>query len=358
MVDEAWHRARMPYDCTVTDTVRSYCRGSRRWRRRGLALLVTVSLLTNVWFVMTQEQVQIGYWRSREGKAAYDRAYDAAMTGLPPREQVDVTTDYGIVRVYRFGPAGTQGAHEAQEAPIVLLPGWGSGVPMWTENLPGLRSGGRTVYAFDALGDAGRSVQTLPLTSPQAQADWIAQTLGGLGVDRAHVVGHSFGGWSATNLAIHHPERVATLSLLDPVQTFSDLPWQMYVKSIPAALPLLPQSWRDRALADIGGSDEPIDKGDPVVAMIDAGTQHYVSKRSFPQRPTREQLRALRMPVYAAMAGDSVMTADPADAAARARELVPDLQIGVWPGASHSLPMEQPERVAHELHAFVTGRDG
>lgn len=333
--------------------MRSYWNASRRWRRRGLAALFTVSMLANAWFVLDRDEAPIGHWRSQAGKAAYERAYDAAMATLPAFEQTDVTTDYGIVRAYRFGPEPRPGV-----APILLLPGWGSGVPMWSENLPGLLSGDRAVLALDALGDAGRSVQTTPLTNPPAQADWIAQTLEGLGISRAHVVGHSFGGWSAANLAIHHPSRVATLSLLDPVQTFSGLPWQVYAASIPAAVPLLPQSWRDEALAYIGGSDEPIDRSDPVIAMVDAGTQHYVSKRSFPQRPTDDQLRALPMSVYAAMAGASVMTADPQGASAWARATVPHIEIRVWPGSSHSLPMEQPERIGAELLAFVAAHEG
>jgi pimeloyl-ACP methyl ester carboxylesterase len=37
-----------------------------------------------------------------------------------------------------------------------------------------------------------------------------------LGIDRAHVVGHSFGGVIALNLAMHSPDVVATLTLLEP----------------------------------------------------------------------------------------------------------------------------------------------
>jgi pimeloyl-ACP methyl ester carboxylesterase len=153
-----------------------------------------VSLLANVWLWTTRDTSRVGYWRSDARRLDYLAAYDAVMKQLPQVEQTwDLQTDYGTVRAYRFATTGFPGA-----LPVVPIPGWGSGTPMWKDNLPGLAAQ-RPVYALDALGDAGRSTQSAPLTSTEAQAKWIDQTLGELGVPRAHVVGHSFGGWSAMN---------------------------------------------------------------------------------------------------------------------------------------------------------------
>jgi pimeloyl-ACP methyl ester carboxylesterase len=52
--------------------------------------------------------------------------------------------------------------------------------------------------------------------SPQRQADMVAQAIGKLGVRRAIVVGHSWGGAFATAFAIRHPELTAGLVLLAP----------------------------------------------------------------------------------------------------------------------------------------------
>jgi pimeloyl-ACP methyl ester carboxylesterase len=54
------------------------------------------------------------------------------------------------------------------------------------------------------------------LASPQRQADMVAQALGKLGVKRAIVVGHSWGGAFATAFAIRHPDLTAGLVLLAP----------------------------------------------------------------------------------------------------------------------------------------------
>jgi pimeloyl-ACP methyl ester carboxylesterase len=327
-----------------------------RWRRITTRVVLAVSLLVNAVLLATPGGPAVGAWRSAEGRAEYVTAYDEVMATLPePARTHDADTEYGTVRAYLFTGPGGADPGPAGETPVVLLPGWGSGVPMWQTNLPDLMAE-RPVYALDALGDAGMSVQSVPLDGPAAQAAWVDQVLAALGVDRAHVVGHSFGGWSAMNYAVHHPGRVASLSLIDPVQTFGGFSWQLVVRSIPSAIPFLPQSWRDAALADIGGVDE-IDPDDPMTRMIAAGTEHYASQRPTPAVFTAEQLRALPVPVYAAMAGDGEVNADPEAAVRFAREHLRESDVRLWPGASHSLPFEEAEAVDQEMLAFMARHD-
>ena len=121
-----------------------------------------------------------------------------------PARTIDVKTSYGTVRVYQFQTLDPE-VHGA-DAPVVLLPGRTSGVPMWGANLRGLLAQ-RTVYALDALGDAGMSVQTRAIESSADQGAWIEETLASLGLRRSHLVGHSFGGWLAANYAARHPPR-------------------------------------------------------------------------------------------------------------------------------------------------------
>lgn len=37
-----------------------------------------------------------------------------------------------------------------------------------------------------------------------------------LGLERVHLVGHALGGWLAANLAVHHPGKIASLTLISP----------------------------------------------------------------------------------------------------------------------------------------------
>jgi pimeloyl-ACP methyl ester carboxylesterase len=223
----------------------------------------------------------VGHFRSATGEQSYLAAYRQAMTLLPtPRSTLDLETDFGRVRVYEFG------AESADRAaiPVVLLPGRTSGVPMWASNLPDLAEA-RTTYALDALGDAGLSVQIRPIRDAVDQADWLDQVLVQLPVRSVHLLGHSFGGWLAANYAARHPERVQTLTLLDPVFVFQGLRWRVYLISLPASLPFLPRSWRTQMLSTIGGG--PVQPDDPVARMISEATEHYAVKLPVPERHHR-----------------------------------------------------------------------
>jgi pimeloyl-ACP methyl ester carboxylesterase len=63
----------------------------------------------------------------------------------------------------------------------------------------------------------GYSTRRLPDdTSPAGQAEAVAGVLDRLGIDRAVVVGHSYGGAVAAAFAVHHPQRTIGLVLVTP----------------------------------------------------------------------------------------------------------------------------------------------
>jgi pimeloyl-ACP methyl ester carboxylesterase len=139
--------------------------------------------------------------------------YAAAMADLPERQSADVTTSFGTVWAYRCdGPA--------DRTPIVLLPGRNASTPMWRANIGQLLEH-RTVIATDLLGEAGLAVQDRPITGADDEAHWLDEALAGLGLSRAHLLGVSIGGWTATNAAIRRPGRIASVMLLDAVMTFA-----------------------------------------------------------------------------------------------------------------------------------------
>lgn len=142
----------------------------------------------------------VGHFRSVEGRAAYVDAYGRGMSALPsPTATHDVVTDLGTVHAYEWSSPEL-----TDTVPIVLIPGRTSGVPMWLENLPGFLKDHR-VIAFDALGDAGLSVQGAPMESFEDQALWMEQVLAELAPSGAHLVGHSFGGATAATYAHRFP---------------------------------------------------------------------------------------------------------------------------------------------------------
>lgn len=284
----------------------------------------------------------IGHFKSVAARAHYRSVYDAGMAQLPDHSaHFDVPTTFGTVRVYRFdGPAGT---------PVLLLPGRNASTPMWRTNLPGLLTH-RTVYTVDLLGEAGMSVQHVPIAGPEDQACWLDETLAGLSLDRAHLAGASIGGWTATNCAVWRPGRVASLTLLDPVFTFAPIPVRTMLISAGMYLPFLPEWVRRRVLSWISGGAD-IEAAGTESALIAAGADDFVLSSPMPKLFTDAALAGLDIPVLALIAGRSVML-DPDHAVSRARNLLRHGEVELWRDASHAINGEYPDEVAARAGAF------
>ena len=289
----------------------------------------------------------VGHFRSEAARAHFDAAYEAAMAVLPDRESRDVPTTFGDVRVYRFdGPDGR---------PVVLLPGRNASTPMWAANLPGLLAH-RTVHCVDLLGEPGRSRQRRPVTGAADQARWLDDLLAGLDLDSAHVLGVSFGGWSAVNLAVRRPRRVASLTLLDPVLVFGPIPVRTMVAVVPVSLPGAPEWLRRRILRWIAGGAD-VDDSDPVARLVEAGSVDFVLSQPHPTRFTADELRGMDVPLLALLAGRSVIH-DARRAAVEAREVLRDGEVELWDDASHAINGEFPERIAERACRFWDRVDG
>ena len=95
--------------------------------------------------------------------------------------------------------------------PLVLLGGLGGDCRAFAVSTRHFGARSRTL-AFDAR-DVGRSDRVESTYSTADMADDVADWLDVLGIEAARVVGHSLGGLVAQELAIRHPERVASLVL-------------------------------------------------------------------------------------------------------------------------------------------------
>jgi pimeloyl-ACP methyl ester carboxylesterase len=319
-------------------------------RRRWLVGAVTVVLVAvaAVAFVL-RDPAPIGYYSSAEAQDRFVEAYEQAMSQMPaPDRTVDVRTSYGVVRLYHFA-----GADQAA-APLLLLPGRASASPVWADNMPALLRV-RSAYTVDLLGEPGMSIQQRPISSPDDHAQWLHEVLAALPEPRLHLFGLSIGGWTAMNLAINRPEKVASVILLDPVMVFADLSAEAIIRSIPASVRWFPKSWRN-SFASWTANGAPVEDV-PVARMIEAGMQAYVLKLSAPTRLTEQRLSQVRAPTLALLAGESRMH-DTADAAAVARRALHAGTVKVYPDASHAINGEFPDQIATDVAAFLAGVDG
>jgi pimeloyl-ACP methyl ester carboxylesterase len=100
---------------------------------------------------------------------------------------------------------------------ILLIAGAGGSMLSWEDDFCKLvAAGSRFVIRYDNR-DTGRSVTYKPGAPKYTGHDLVEDAVGildALGIDRAHVVGISMGGGIAQFVALDHPDRVASLTLI------------------------------------------------------------------------------------------------------------------------------------------------
>lgn len=284
----------------------------------------------------------IGHFTDAAARARFVAAYRDGMATLPvPDETRILTTAFGRVTAYRFGPPAAD--------PIVLLSGRQASTPMWRANIGGLIEQ-RTVWSLDSLGEPGATAQTAPITGPRDQATWLDQALAQLDAERVHLLGVSIGGWLAAQSVVYRPQRVASAILLDPAVTFAPITWKMILVSLGSIVPGLPRSVREWLLSWISGGAK-ADDSVPEARLIASGMRDFVQRSAQPRQPTTEQLRSVPVPILVILAGDSIVH-DSRRAAECARQ-VPGAVVEVWPGHSHAINGEAPERIAARVRQFL-----
>ena len=104
----------------------------------------------------------------------------------------------------------------APDAPVVVLGhGAGGNHAIWFQQVPLLARDYRVV-TWDQRG-FGLSTNHHELANPRTATDDLLAILDHLGIERAHVVGQSMGGWAALGLALAHADRVRSLVLADTI---------------------------------------------------------------------------------------------------------------------------------------------
>ncbi len=120
-----------------------------------------------------------------------------------------VNVDGARVHYQEFG--------DAAKPPMVLIHGFTASVYVWKTVGPLLAEAGFHVIAVDLLGFGYSEKPASFDYSISSQARMISRFMNSVGVGRATIVGSSYGGAVALNLALDYPERVEKLVLSDAV---------------------------------------------------------------------------------------------------------------------------------------------
>ena len=182
-----------------------------RWGALVRALL-SVGLILGTGFSLLAHRPPSIY-RSDDVRSQFRALYDEKMQEWPlPFEDRFLDTEYGTVHVV---VSGTKDG-----APMLLLHASGVGSWSWRSNAASLGEEFR-LFAVDLIGDAGKSEYadlSNVLRTREDQAALYDNIMDQLGIsESAIIVGASEGGFIASNLAAHRPDRVDKLILLAPM---------------------------------------------------------------------------------------------------------------------------------------------
>jgi pimeloyl-ACP methyl ester carboxylesterase len=279
-------------------------------------------------------------------------AYDAALRAWPvPVDARDVPTRFGVTRVHIAGPESGR--------PIVLLHGGGMTSASWYATAGPLTEAGSRIYAVDIICDRGRSVPSeTPVHTLADLTAWLRGVLDGLGVARADVAGHSYGGWLAAHFALTSPDTVDRLLLLDPSTVFTGFRPGYLAHSLPALLLGGGRRWQRFLDWETGGrADGPWARLMTERPLDGEDAQAVQRKLVLPKRPPAEQLRALDRPALVVVAGRS-RAQDPAKLAIAAR-LLPNVTIEILPEATHhTIPAQDAGAVNAAISRFLESGQG
>ncbi|MFF4215722.1 alpha/beta fold hydrolase [Streptomyces nondiastaticus] len=278
-----------------------------------------------------QTAAQLGSFADEAARARILGAYDKAMAFWPePRGQQDVATSFGTTRVHTYGGgAGT---------PVVLLHGQSATPAEWAPHVAAL-GGERPVLAVDRVGEPGYSAQTAPIRTADHIADWLEEVLAGLGLERAHLVGHSYGGCVALNHAARRPARVASVTAYEPPRALAPLKAGFVLGALVAVLSgsdKVQRRWFTGLIGDTGAGPE---EAEATMRLSLEAIRGFRIRLPQPWRMTDEELRSVSAPALILLGGAG-KAMDARRAEGRARRLIPGVRTEIVPGAGHGIPVK------------------
>lgn len=270
---------------------------------------------------------------SESARQRYRLIYDAALATLPPHHSRDVSTDFGSIRALELGTG--------PGLPVVVLHGMSCTSAMWGPNLEALAAD-RRVIALDSVVDAGGSTQTAAVADLADVTRSVAQALDGLGVRKAHVVGLSYGAWTAAGLALHERDLVASVSMLEPAMTIHRIKLDYLRGFLASFVRKSPRRW------DFLFHRRPADE---LIALLDS-SRSFRPRAPLPGVFSDEQLAAIDVPMQVIL-GENSTTCDASRTSSRLAAPAPLASIHVVPGAGHIVNVDQPAAVNALLRDFL-----
>lgn len=247
-----------------------------------------------------------------------------------------------------FGDSHVICCENKSKPPLVLLHAASCGSPIWYKNIPFLCNY-FSVYAVDLIGESSKSILTEKMQTQRDNANWLDETLTGLGLNTVFLCGLSIGAWNAANYAGFYPEKVSRLILLSPVQTFSKMHMSYFFKIMKMGF----NPTRQNVENYIGwGSEKENPLPDSIISQFTISVMNMNSNASFPRWLKKKALVKLTMPVLV-MLGENEFAFSVQRAVKRARAVICNLQLDIVQGASHLLAVSKPDYINGKILEFL-----
>jgi len=287
-----------------------------------------------------------GTFKSKVHESNYMEAYQKTLSLWKVKhESIYVETEYGLTHILVAGP------HDGDS--IILLNGFGFSATMWYPNIEILAATYR-VYAVDVMGEFNRSIPKKHFLEKSDYAHWLTELMNQLGIERAHFIGHSNGGWHTLNFTMHAQHRVRSMVLLAPAASFVPFAKQFGIRLLAANL-IRTRSVIINFCAKWFVSKQNMSKvSDYLFEQFYHGIMGFAWKYKIiiPTVFTDAELQKVQVPALL-MIGTKEVIYNHKRAIARAEKLIPHIQTRLIPGVGHGTNMEDADFVNREIISFL-----
>jgi len=287
-------------------------------------------------------------FRSPEARERYLAFYETQAAKWPvPSETKVVRTDDGetFVRI-----SGT-----ADGPPLVLLPAGRTPATCWIP-LVGSLSERFRIYAVDAIYDDGRSVSARPIKTIDDATGWLDRLFDALALDTGiNLMGISFGGWLSAEYLLHAPERLARVAWLSPAGVVLPMSGEFIARSMVCLIPSEHAfRWVTHWIMEDAARSQPefFEEAVAEMALSEKCFKFRMWPGGGPRKLSDGELGHIEVPVLY-LVGENERICDPRAATSRIKNVAPQIQSVMIPGAGHDAVWVQTEAVSESVMRFL-----
>lgn len=247
--------------------------------------------------------------------------------------------------------------------PLVMIMGLRRNLEWWYCQLQTLSEYFK-VIVFDNRG-AGRSDKPQSEYSIRLFADDTAALMNELGINKAHILGFSMGGYIAQELAINYPEKVIDLALVSTACGGKQavLMRKDRMEKFTANDGLTPEEILQKDM-DIYFSDDYIEKNPEIMkAFIKISMRYYQPAHAFQRQfaaclnhDTSDRIHTISCPVLIMTGDDDPLV--PPENSSILKELLPEAVFSNFRGGRHGFMIENQEIFNKEIISFFKSFPG